>query len=68
MARQNQTFLTCDVTADDEVPFVLHKPSWQLRVCLVSVLITPLLYRLYLILVTIGYALCSSEACLDVLS
>ena len=55
-------YLTDEV---DKVPLVLHKPDWQLRVCLVSMLTTPLLYRLHLILVTIGYTLCSIRRCSD---
>ncbi len=41
-------------------PLVFRKPSWQLRACFASVLVTPVLYRFYLIMVTIGYVLFSS--------
>ncbi len=40
-----------------DIPLVFRKPSWQLRACLASVLITPVLYQLYLIMVTIRYIL-----------
>ena len=42
---------------DDDVTLVFRKPSWQLRASLASVLITPVLYQLYLIMVTIRYIL-----------
>ncbi|XP_064401311.1 uncharacterized protein LOC135347306 isoform X8 [Halichondria panicea] len=42
---------------EDDIPLVFHKPSWQLRASLASVLITPVLYQLYLIMVTIRYIL-----------
>ncbi len=42
---------------EDDIPLVFRKPIWQLRACLASVLITPVLYRLYLIMVTICYIL-----------
>ncbi len=42
---------------EDDVTLVFHKPSWQLRACLASVLITPVLYQLYFIMVTIRYIL-----------
>ena len=48
---------------EDDIPLVFRKPSWQLRACLASVLITPVLYRLYLIMVTIGYVLFSNKPC-----
>ncbi|XP_064401342.1 uncharacterized protein LOC135347321 [Halichondria panicea] len=42
---------------EDDVTLVFRKPSWQLRASLASVLITPVLYQLYLIMVTIRYIL-----------
>ncbi|XP_064401302.1 uncharacterized protein LOC135347305 isoform X2 [Halichondria panicea] len=42
---------------EDNVTLVFRKPSWQLRASLASVLITPVLYQLYLIMVTIRYIL-----------
>ncbi|XP_064401435.1 uncharacterized protein LOC135347394 isoform X2 [Halichondria panicea] len=42
---------------DDDVTLVFPKPSWQLRASLASVLITPVLYQLYFIMVTIRYIL-----------
>ena len=45
------------IDLDDDVTLVFHKPSWQLRASLASVLITPVLYQLYLIMVTIRYIL-----------
>ncbi len=42
---------------DNDVTLVFPKPSWQLRACLASVLITPVLYQLYLIIVTVRYIL-----------
>ena len=44
---------------DEDLPLVFRKPCWQLYATLISTLITPLLYRVYLILVTIGWALFS---------
>ncbi len=51
------------IDLEDDVTLVFRKPSWQLRACLASVLITPVLYRLYLIMVTIGYVLFSNKPC-----
>ncbi len=45
---------------EHDIPLVFRKPSWQLRACFASVLVTPVLYRFYLIMVTIGYVLFSS--------
>ena len=45
---------------DEDLPLVFRKPCWQLYATLISTLITPLLYRVYLILVTIGWALLSN--------
>ncbi len=42
---------------ENRTKLVFHKPSWQLRASLASVLITPVLYQLYLIMVTIRYIL-----------
>ncbi|XP_064401318.1 uncharacterized protein LOC135347310 isoform X2 [Halichondria panicea] len=42
---------------EDDIPLVFHMPSWQLRASLASVLITPVLYQLYLIMITIRYIL-----------
>ncbi len=51
---------------EDDVTLVFHKPSWQLRAYLASVLSTPVLYQFYLIVVTIRYILflqtCSCES------
>ncbi|XP_064383526.1 uncharacterized protein LOC135332127 isoform X3 [Halichondria panicea] len=41
-----------------ELSKIFPRPSWQLQACVVSVLINPLMYRVYQILVTIGYILC----------
>ena len=49
----------CVEDQDEDLPLVFRKPSWQLYATLISTLITPLLYRVYLILVTIGWALFS---------
>ena len=45
---------------DEALPLVFRKPCWQLYATLISTLSTPLLYRVYLILVTIGGALFSN--------
>ena len=49
----------CVEDQDEDLPLVFRKPCWQLYATLISTLITPLLYRVYLILVTIGWALFS---------
>ena len=46
--------------ADDVCALRFKKPCWQVRVLFLSLLINPLLYRVYQILVTIGYIFCSS--------
>ncbi|XP_064401196.1 uncharacterized protein LOC135347242 isoform X2 [Halichondria panicea] len=54
-SRRHARYLSNDL--DDDVTLVFRKPSWQLRASLASVLITPVLYQLYLIMVTIRYIL-----------
>ncbi len=56
-SQRHARYLSIDL--EDDVTLVFHKPSWQLRACLASVLITPVLYQLYLIMVTIRYILFS---------
>ncbi len=59
-SQRHARYLSIDL--EDDVTLVFRKPSWQLRACLASVLITPVLYRLYLIMVTIGYVLFSNKS------
>ena len=69
MARQNQTSLTCDVTADNEIPF--RSPQAQLAAPCLSGLCVDHSSPLPTLPHTGHHwicQLCSSEACLDVLS
>ncbi len=58
----NKSAVTIGTLGDDEplpeLSKIFPRPSWQLQACVVSVLINPLMYRVYQILVTIGYILC----------
>ncbi|XP_064401224.1 uncharacterized protein LOC135347256 isoform X2 [Halichondria panicea] len=54
-SQRHASYLSNDL--DDDVTLVFPKPSWQLRASLASVLITPVLYQLYFIMVTIRYIL-----------
>ncbi len=58
----NKSAVTIGTLGDDEplpeLSKIFPRPSWKLQACLLSVLINPLMYRVYQILVTIGYILC----------
>ncbi|XP_064401202.1 uncharacterized protein LOC135347244 isoform X2 [Halichondria panicea] len=54
-SQRHARYLSIDLK--DDATLVFRKPSWQLRACLASVLITPILYQLYFIIVTIRYIL-----------
>ena len=54
-SQRHARYLSIDL--EDDVTLVFRKPSWQLRASLASVLITPVLYQLYFIVVTIRYIL-----------